>query len=182
MSNEKLEKLLAEAVRGYMSSDDAMLGLDYHNRKPGKLDDSESSHYQWHQWEYIDDSFSEKVVDSPFFESLTSAFFKIHSYKYLDDSTFPLSLEQEFRSMGLPREDCIKAYKAISEILKEHKGNTKCWDEHIEHSKSWGERDAGWNPAMKEITDMTRNADNRDPKKSEEPFTGGGPAPIDTIE
>ena len=80
MDKEQLEKLLVEAVRGYMSSDNAMLGLSLHDRKPGELDKKESSHFQWHQWEHIDDMFSEKVVDSTFFESLCAAFYKIHSY------------------------------------------------------------------------------------------------------
>jgi hypothetical protein len=181
MDKEKIEKLLAEAVRGYMSSDDAMLGLSYHDKKPGKLDDKESSHFQWHQWEYIDDSFSEKVVDSPFFESLCAAFFKIHSYKYLDDGSFPLALESELRSMGVPQIECVKAYKAIKEIVEEHKGNSDCWTVYTEYSKGWGERDAGWNPAMDEIADMTRNADQREPK-ADDPFTGGGPAPKDISE
>lgn len=155
---DKKEELLLEAVRGFLSQD-AKLGLAAHDDKP------ETSHTQWFQWEGIDDRFALKAADSPFFENLTSAFYAVHSYKYLDDPTFPIALEAELKSEGVPKDQIEQAVKYVSEIIEE-----------LQTGDAWGERDAGWNPAIDEIADMTRNADDRDPKPSK-PFTGGGPAP-----
>jgi hypothetical protein len=155
---DKKEQLLLEALRGYLSSQDAKLGLAAH-------DEEETSHTQWFQWEGIDDRFALKASDSPFFENLTSAFYTVHSYKYLDDPTFPIALEAELKSTGTPKAQIEQAVKYVSEIIEE-----------LQTGDAWGERDAGWNPAIDEITDMTRNADNRKAPTSE-PFTGGGPAP-----
>ena len=157
---ERKAKLLLEAVRGYLSSQDAKLGLSVHD------DTEETSHYQWFQWENIDDRFAQKAVESPFYENLTSAFYAVHSYKYLDDPTFSVSLDAELKSEGISKSDREQALKYVQEIIEELQTE----------ESGWGERDAGWNPAMNEIADMTRNADSRDSETSET-FTGGGPAP-----
>lgn len=157
---DRKEKLLLEAVRGYLSAQDAALGLAAHK------DTEETSHFQWFQWEGIDDQFALKASDSPFFENLTSAFYAVHSYKYLDDPTFPIALDAELKSTGIPKNQRELAIKYVSEIIEDLQGK----------GEGWGERDAGWNPDMDEIADMTRNADNRKAPTSE-PFTGGGPAP-----
>ena len=157
-TKNKREELLLEAVRGFLSSDDARLGLEAHE------DTEESSHHQWHQWENIDDMFSLKANESPFRANMTAAFYTVHSSKYLDDPTFAVAMDKELSAHGLSRDDRSKALKYIEEIKTEMGGN------------DWGERDAGWNPNMDEIADMTRNADRREAPTSE-PFTGGGPAP-----
>lgn len=154
----KIEKLFLEAVEGFLSSDQAKLGLENNEWE-------ETSHTQWHQWENIDNLFAVKAADSPFSENLTSAFYAIHSYKYIEDPTFAIALDSELASTGVPKEWREQAIKYVQEIIEEFGGK-----------RAWGERDAGWNPAIDEITDMTRNADDREAKTSE-PFTGGGPAP-----
>ena len=152
------QQLLLEAIRGYLS-DSAKLGLDTH------ADKKESSHYQWHQWESIDDMFALKASNSPFYESLCQAFYSVHSHKYLEDPTFGLSVDVELRSQGIPQEQREQAIKYIEEIKQEMSGEHK-----------WSERDAGWNPNMDEIADMTKNADTRGTVPSD-PYVGGGPAP-----
>jgi len=155
----KNEEVLLEAIRG-MLHQDAKLGLSYH--KPPH-DKRESSHFSQYQWEGIDDMFELLVSESKFANSLTAAFFKVHGYKYIDDPLFKLSLEAELRSMGVPTEEKEFALKNIDKILKE------C---------SVCERDAGWNPSMDKLKDVTSNADARKLKsKPEAPWTGGGPNP-----
>ena len=157
---KRIEKLLAEAMRGYIAADKAKLGLASHE------DTEETSHHQWHQWENIDDRFALKASESPYFENLTSAFYAVHSYKYLEDPTFGVAIDKELSAHGIPDHWREQALKYIEEIREEMAGT----------DEAWSERDAGWNPAIDEITDMTRNADRRDPETSK-PFTGGGPAP-----
>jgi len=128
-------------------------------------DKQETSHTFWRQWEGIDDMFALKAAESPFCESITSAFHAVHSYKYIDDPTFPLSMERDLLARGVPADERQKAVKYVQEILEE------LGKEGVD-----AEKDAGWNPQLDEIATMTREADTRDAKMTE-PFTGGGPAP-----
>lgn len=156
MALNKSEKAILEAV-GNLLNQDAKLGLTIHN-------DKEISHLSQFRWEGIDDLFTLKASNSPYKDSLTSAFYAVHSHKYIDHPTFKLSLEKELTARGVPtvaREAAMKFVDAIIEDLS---------------AKNPSEHDAGWNPHMKDIVDLTSNADNRTPKR-EEPFTGGGPWP-----
>jgi hypothetical protein len=153
------EHLLLEAVKNYLRQD-AKLGLAYH--KPSH-EERESSHRLQYQWESINDAYELAVLESRFADSLNAAFYKVHSYKYVNDPTFKLAMDSELRSMGIPNEDRELAQKAHDKVIKEMLG--EC-----------GERDAGWNPQMDQIVDVTSNADNRKPQRVP-PFTGGGPAP-----
>lgn len=151
---KKLNQAITEAVKGMLN--DSTLGL-------GSSKD-ETSHTSQFRWEGIDDAYALKVSDSPFFESITSAFFQVHSYKYIDHPTFKLSLESELRNRALPTEEIDRAMGAVDSLVEE-----------LSKTKPT-ERDAGWNPNIAEIADMTRNADNRKLDRPE-PFTGGGPWP-----
>lgn len=153
MALSKNEKTLLEAVKGLLSQD--ALGIHFKN-------DEETSHTSQFRWEGIDDAFALKVSNSPFFESMTSAFYAVHSHKYIDHPTFKLALVQELKSRAVPENSIEEAVKALDGIINELS------------AKKPSERDAGWNPNIGEITDMTRNADTRTPKR-EAPFTGGGP-------
>lgn len=154
---KKEEQVLLESFKTLLQHD-AKLGLRDHNQK-------ETSHVQWHQWEGIDDMFALKASKSTFCEGLTSSFHSVHSYKYIDDPTFPIAMEKSMTARGIPAKDRQVALKYIQEIIEE-----------LSKGSDWSEKDAGWNPNMDEIIDVTRNADKRDAKTSE-PFTGGGPAP-----
>lgn len=180
--NTRLNKLLVEAVRGYLH-DDSALGLGSHEDK------EENSHTMWFQWENIDDEFAMKVAGSAFYESMTSAFYAVHSYKYLNDPTFGQSLLSELKSRAVPAQEMQMAFKSIEEIIKENGGEMPKYirdygnaiaemdSANNSRPQPWQERDAGWNPQIGDITNMTRNADEWEGKS--EPFTGGGPAPKD---
>jgi hypothetical protein len=148
------EKMLLEAISS-MLQQDARLGVPIHN---------ETSHTSQFRWEGIDDAFALKAAESPFADSLTSAFFAVHSHKYIDNPTFKLSFEKEMSARAVPMEERLQALKYLDAMVNE-----------LSPSKP-SEQDAGWNPNMDEIADMTSHADNRKPQTSK-PFTGGGPAP-----
>jgi hypothetical protein len=154
MALNKDEKAILEALSSLLKQN-AKLGLPI---------DNESSHYSQFRWEGIDDAFALKVAGSPFADSINSAFFAVHSHKYVDHPVFPLSFEKEMSARAIPTPDREQAMKYLKEMVTELSA-TKL-----------SEQDAGWNPAMAEIVDLTTNADDRTPKTSK-PFTGGGPAP-----
>ncbi len=161
MALSKKEKAILEAVGGLLQQD-AKLGLSMHKDAVGF--EKTTDHYSQFRWEGIDDLFTLKASNSPFRDSLTSAFYAVHSHKYIDHPTFKLSLEKELTARGVPvvaREAAMKYVDAIIEDLSE---------------KNPSEQDAGWGPHVKEMRDLTSNADSRKPETSE-PFTGGGPAP-----
>jgi hypothetical protein len=161
MALSKNEKAILEAVGGLLQQD-AKLGLSMHKDAVGF--EKTTDHYSQFRWEGIDDLFTLKASGSPYKDSLTSAFYAVHAHKYIDHPTFKLSLEKELTARGMPtnvREAAMKYVDAIIEDLSE---------------KEPSEQDAGWSHHMKDMVDLTSNADHRTPKTSE-PFTGGGPAP-----
>lgn len=155
------ERAILEAVAG-MLQQDAKLGLAFHTGHIGF--GKTTDHHSQFKWEGIDDLFTLKVAGSPYKDSLTSAFYAVHSHKYIDNPTFKLAFDKEMKARGLSstvREDAIKHVDNIIEDLS---------------AKSPNEQDAGWNPNMKDLTDITSHTDTRKAKMTE-PFTGGGPAP-----
>lgn len=153
MALNKNERTLLEAVKGMLSQD--ALGMHF-------TSDEETSHTSQFRWEGIDDAFALKVSNSPFFESVTSAFYAVHSHKYIDHPTFKLALVSELKNRAVPEVAIAEAVKALDGLINELS------------AKKPSERDAGWNPQIAEIADMTRNADTREMKRTD-PFTGGGP-------
>lgn len=125
-----------------------------------KHDTDETSHFSQFRWEGIDDAFRLKVAGSPFADSISSAFFQTHSYKYLDNPTFELSFRKELTGRALPTSEISDAVKHYQSLVKEL-------------SKNPGEQDSGWNPNMEDIVDVTTHADDRKAKYTD-PFTGGG--------
>ena len=123
----------------------------------------ETSHTSQFRWEGIDDAFKLKVAGSPYEDSITSAFFQTHNYKYLDNPTFKLSFERELRQRAVPTNEINTAMGHLESMITDLKNNP-------------AEQDAGWNPDMDALVDLTSNADNRDAKYTE-PFTGGGHYP-----
>lgn len=157
MAMKKQEKLLLEALGGLLSQR-AELGLSSH-------DDEESSHYSQARWETINSAFKLKISDLIHYDSVSSAFKQTHDYKYIDSPTFKVAFESELKSRAVPTNEVERALSALDSIV-ESMGNET-------------EKDAGWNPNMKDIVDVTTNADNRTPK-TENPFTGGGVLPENT--
>ena len=161
MALNKVEKAIVEAVQG-MLQQDAKLGLGLHTGPTGF--EKTTDHYSQFRWEGIDDLFTLKVSGSPFKDALTSAFFTVHSHKYIDSPTFKLSFDKEMRARAIPthvREESLKHLDNIIEDLS---------------AKKPSELDAGWNPNIADIVDVTSNAHDRKAKATE-PFTGGGPSP-----
>lgn len=147
------ERKLTEAIGNLFRNSRAKLGII-------KTDQEEISHRYEAQWNDLEYKFALKTIDSPFSESLTGAFRDIHSYKYLEDPTFPIALKKRLSATGIPEREIQKAIE-ILESLKDEKTQ---------------EKEIGWHPNMKEIKDVTTNADQRTPKHKT-PYTGGGPAP-----
>lgn len=161
MALNKIEKAILEGVHG-MLQQDAKLGLSMHDGPTGF--NKTTDHYSQFRWEGIDDLFTLKVSGSPFKDSLTSAFFTVHSHKYIDNPTFKLSFDKEMKARAIPthvREESLKYVDSIIEDLS---------------AKKPSELDAGWNPDLAGIVDVTTNAHDRKAKMTE-PFTGGGPSP-----
>ncbi|MEM3000677.1 MAG: hypothetical protein QXP41_00595 [Candidatus Nitrosocaldus sp.] len=161
MALSKHEKTILEAISN-MLSQDAKLGLAIHKSLPGY--EKTTDHHSQFRWEGINDLFTLKVSDSPFKDALTSAFYAVHSHKYINDPTFKISFNREMCARAIPHDLRTKCLKYVDDIVNE-----------LSESKP-SEFDAGWNPNMKDIVDVTSNADKRVAKISK-PFTGGGPAP-----
>jgi len=155
ISMRKQEKTVLEAIKSILGTGKTKHGIV-------DVDRDETSHRFEHEWNSIEAEFALKCAGSPHLDGLTAAFHDIHSYKYLDDPTFNVSLEKRMTATGIPAEDRTKAQKALGDMLNER--------------KDMAEKDTGWHPQLDEIADMTRNADNRDAKITT-PYTGGGPAP-----
>jgi hypothetical protein len=161
MALKKDEKAILEAVSG-MLQQDAKLGLGIHKGAVGF--EKTSDHHSQFRWEGIDDLFTLEMSGSPHKDAVTSAFYAVHAHKYVDHPTFKLALEKEMKARAVPtpvREEALSKVDKIVEDLG---------------PKNPSEQDAGWNPDMKGIVDVTTNAHDRKAKDSE-PFTGGGPNP-----
>ncbi len=123
----------------------------------------EVAHTSQFRWEGIDDDFRLRVAGSPYEDSVTSAFFQTHSYKYLDNPTFKLSFERELKQRALPTNEIASAIGHLDSMVTELKNDVS-------------EQDAGWNTDMEALVDLTSNADNRTSKPLD-PYTGGGQYP-----
>ncbi len=150
MKNE--ERMLFEAVKGMLHG--SILGIkDLH----GDPKDHEHSHNQQFAWSNIQEAFSSKIVDSPYYDSIRSAFTAVHSHKYLDDPKFAQAFIAELRSRAVPAEEqknAITAYrKTISDVLKDD-----------------DERAFGWNENLDEIAERMQDLES---EGKTEPFTGG---------
>jgi hypothetical protein len=152
------EKVVLEALQSLLNQR-AKLGLSSHE----EIDTSNSAQ---DRWESISEAFKLKIVDSPFFDSISSAFRQTHDYKYVCNPTFKVAFESELKSRGIPHTEIAKAIDAVDSIVETLK-------------KEPCESGAGWNPALAEIVDLTTHADDRKPKKSDPPH-GGGPIPEST--
>lgn len=126
-------------------------------------DVDEMAHTSQFRWEGIDDAFKLKVAGSPYEDSVSSAFFQTHSYKYLDNPTFKLSFERELKQRAVPTGEISSAMGYLDSMVSDLKNDP-------------AEQDAGWNSDMAALVDLTSNADNRT-AKSLDPYTGGGQYP-----
>lgn len=175
MPLSKTERLLQEAVKNMLADQDR-IGL-------ANLSDEEHSHTAEYHWERVYDEFRLKVADSPFADAISSAFYAVHTHKYVDDPKFVLSFKSEMASRGLPRDAIETGLKAYKELAKAEGMDVDELPEepiYVPRNRGHEFKDKGWPADMKEIRDITSNADDREPKTSK-PYTGGGPAPAATI-
>lgn len=140
MALNKNEKLLVEAVQSFLGQD-AKLGLSLHD------DDKAAKEERGFQYlhEQIDDLFAIRAADLVHAESVTSAFRKVHSHKYMDDWTFLPAFEKELVARTVPMVERRKAMEFIPRIM------TELREEH----HNWTERDAGLNPNLDEIREAS---------------------------
>ena len=135
------EQMLVEAIKSLLDQK-AHLGLSDENEKAEKAERGLE-----HLHNSIGEMFALKIADSTFFESLRSAFNKVHSYKYIDNPSFAVAMDSELRSQGIPAPERAKAKKFVEDIVKEL----------TTESKAYAERDAGFNPDLDEIMDLNND-------------------------
>jgi hypothetical protein len=165
--NQK-EHLLAEAVKSMFNNDPQALGI-----VKGKPITDPTSRMP-HQYEYIMDLFALKIADSTFFESIKSAFYDIHSYKFINDPSFCDSFIRRMKAIGLPHEEINKACIAVEGICEELGASD--W---FRGDRNWDEKSAGWHKDLAGIRQVSQDFNQN--RKQEEPYSGGGPAPKMTL-
>lgn len=135
------ERMLVEAIKSLLDQK-AHLGLSDENEETEKAERGLE-----HLHNSIGEMFALKIADSTFFESLRSAFNKVHSYKYIDNPSFTVAMDSELRSQGIPAPERAKAKKFVEEIIKEL----------TTESKAYAERDAGFNPDLDDIMNLNND-------------------------
>lgn len=144
MSLNSDEQLVLEAITNFLQQD-AKLGLANHDEEEHAI---ERGYEYLHN--HIDELFNLKAAESTFFNELTAAFNKVHSYKYLDDPTFLTAYEKEMVARGIPADERHKASTFITDIMNDLRNG----------ESDWAEKDH-FHPDMEEIVDVTQpNQDN----------------------
>jgi hypothetical protein len=156
MAKTKEETLLIEAMKNLLERNEV-----------GKSDSLHSHHMQF-QWEDIQDEFSLAIKDSDFFESLRAAFYKVHSYKWINDSTFEDALISDLESMGIPHDEIELALNALEKVRKKFIPGKE------------NESGAGWPENIKYINNEFDDTEVTDTSKdtfsgNNKPYTGSEP-------
>lgn len=168
MANIKQEKMLIETMKNI---------LKYGNNKKICEDKTKTNdHNTQFQWEDINRDFALKIKNVEFFDTINAAFFKIHSYKWLEDPSFEESIIPELKSQGVPNEEIEIAIKAIESLRKEYlkdnnNENASGWAPNLDDIKNSS------NPKNSEIT--KQNIDTM--SKDNEPFSGAEPKNVRPI-
>lgn len=139
MADARQEKLLVETMKSLLDQDE--LGLvtsDY----------EEKTHHVQYQWEDILSDFAVAIKDSDFFDALNAAFYKVHVYKWIEDSTFEEALVSELESMGIPHEEITKALDGLEKVRKDYIGG----DKNNENSVAWDN--------IEDLTQVTQDPKN----------------------
>jgi len=160
MPDAKLEKLLVEAMKNLLDQDDL-----------GRIDNdySERSHHVQFQWEDINDSFALKVKDSDFFDALNAAFYKIHSYKWIDDTTFDKAFTKELEAQGTPWDDIELGLKALEDVRNKY-------------TKDSNENAVGWAENLDEIERVTQEPKDNAPQEHDKETFSGDNKPYSGVE
>jgi len=143
MALDEHEKLLVEAVKSYLQQD-AQLGLADHEKDPFVKEFEGERGFQ-HLHSNINDLFAVKSADLDHADAVRQAFTKVHSYKYLDDPSFPTAMEKEMVAQAVPANERQKALGFIPKIIDE-----------VSADSAWAEKDSGFNPNLDEIEDVSQ--------------------------
>lgn len=137
------EMLLVEAVKSYLQQE-AQLGLAAHE-KDEFAKGAEGERGLEHLHNNINDLFALKSAELDHADAVRQAFGKVHSYKYLDDPSFPTAMEKEMVAQAVPADERQKAIGFISKIIDE-----------VSSEDEWAEKDSGFNPNLDEIEDISQ--------------------------
>jgi len=143
MTLKQNEQLVLEAVQS-MLQQDAKLGLSIHNDDHKSTGPSERGYEYLHN--QIDEMFHLKAAEFTYSEGVCAAFTKVHSYKWIDDPSFTTAMKKEMTAQGIPKEEREKALAIVPKIMEEIE---------IEQNE-WTEKDAGFNPNMREIRETSQ--------------------------
>ena len=143
MALDENEMLLVEAVKSYLQQD-AELGLAAHEKDPF-IQQSQDERGLEHLHNNINDLFAVKSAELDHADAVRQAFNKVHSYKYLDDPSFPTAMEKEMVAQAVPAVERQKALDFIPKIVDE-----------VSSDNEWAEKDSGFNPNLEEIEAVSR--------------------------
>ena len=158
------ESLLVKAIHNVFMNDPAAMGI-----VKGKPPITDATNCMPHQYEWINDLYrlklNENLAGSAFYESISSAFYDVHSYRFINDYKFKEAMEARMRSIGVPRSEIQIALNMVDEVLKEAKKDHKIKEssdsnhqnmglEQLEGGKpsdNWSESEAGWHRDIEEV-------------------------------
>ncbi len=127
-------KIISE-VRSY-------LGLDNHDYSKVNRLDLGGQHMQ----SMISELFKLKTIDLSFHDSVVTAFNKTQHHMYLDDPAFHISFKKEMTGRGIPKNEIEKALSICDKVL----------DQVAKEFDSTSSKDAGVNPNMKDIVEVSK--------------------------
>lgn len=163
------ENVLAKAIHNLFQNDPSVYGI-----AKGKPSIDDGSNCMPHQYEWINDLYKLKLVedlgDSRFFESISSAFADIHSYRFINDHKFSESLITRLKAIGIPLNEIKIAIEAIKKVMVEIKKEYK-----MKADDEFDEKSAGWHHDLEGIKKVSQQF-NRKPERVEA-NSGGGPWP-----
>jgi hypothetical protein len=165
MAEKSMEKQLIETMKTILENDAV--------KHVSKSIMEDVSHNVQFRWEDINDSFSLEVRESEFFNSLTAAFYKVHSYKFIDDEKFDYALLPELKSQGVPQSEIDRAISAVEKIRKEFLVE---YDD--EKSYGWPQNIDGIRKQYDDLGEITEIDDDRSKDTfsgDNEPSMGSGP-------
>jgi hypothetical protein len=140
MALTKKDRQILEAINNMLDAE-PQLGLSFH-----KKDEAAQENTFSYLHEHINDSFATKAADLIHADSVTQAFRKLHSIKYIDDTSFAQAFERDMVALGVPRLERDKALTFLEQVIASMKAD----------DKFGAERDAGFNPNLSDIKDLSQ--------------------------
>lgn len=132
---QKIEQKIISEVKSF-------LGLENHDYSKINRLDLGVQHIQ----SMISELFKLKTIDLAFHDSVVTAFNKTQHNMYLDDPAFPTTFKKEMTGRGIPKNEIAKALETCDKVL----------DEVAKEFDSTSSKDAGVNPNMKDIVEVSK--------------------------